>query len=462
MAAATWARPYEVASYYAFDTLATVSEGTPDDWEIASRYWLLAAKIVDRFEPSLVSPDLERILRKRVARHGHNATLDDLLKNRWPEAIEKLPERKQGELWNYVAKIYAEMGSTVVAEEMLDRAEQRGGYNFQGENRIFVSTTHSWLRLGNLDRALNAARQTNPKDTQAQMKIFVAQALLKAGRQDIAREVFEEVAADFEKYQEKARNLASLIAVAKGFLDLGDREEAQRVTDRVLQVARLPFLFPAAQLALAAHAYNNIGDHARAIALLQEAASRLPDPHKVIAYGIVSGPVSGSTLGVSDSIRSSIAREFYRADDKKGFDEHFALLPSEYQNNLQHWQLRQALDGSHPERSPGLDMYLSSLPPDDLVSVALELAVNAIDDDETELARKLVRRALDNLVANEKPSAYTTLAKVAFAGGFSDLVSEALHKAAAAARAIDDGGARATTLATVAAFQYELLNGPRR
>lgn len=182
----------------------------------------------------------------------------------------------------------------------------------------------------------------------------------------------------------------------------------------------------------------------------------------MIAYGIVSGPVSGPTLGVGDSIRSSIAREFYRADDKKGFDEHFALLPPEYQNNLQHWQLRQALDGSHPERSPGLDMYFSSLAPDDRVSVALELAVSAIDDDETELARKLVRRALDNFAANEKPSAYTTLAKVAFAGGFSDLVSEALHKAAAAAHAIDDRAARATTLATVAAFQHELLNGPRQ
>ena len=461
-AAAAWSHPHEVASYDAFDTLATVSGGTPDDREIASRYWLLAEKIVERFEPSLISPDLERVLRKRIVRHGHNATLDDLLKNRWPEAIEKLPERKQGELWNYVAKIYTEMGNTVAAEEMLDRAEQRGGYDFQGENRIFVSTTHSWLRLGNLDRALNAARQTNPKDTQAQMKIFVAQALLKAGRRETARKVFAEAAEDFEKYQEKARNLASLIAVAKGFLDLGDSEEARRVTDRVLQVARLPSLFPADQLALAAHAYNNLGDRARALALLQEAVSRLPDPHKVIAYGIVSGPVSGSTLGVGDSIRSSIAREFYRAEDKKGFDELFALLLPEYQDNLRRWQLRQALDGSHPERSPRLDMYFSSLPPDDRVSVALELAVSAIDDDETELARKLVRGALDNFAANEKPSAYTALAEVAFAGGFSDLVSEALYKAAAAARAIDDRGARATTLATVAALQHELLSGPRQ
>jgi tetratricopeptide (TPR) repeat protein len=421
-----------------------------------------AEKIVERFEPSLVSSDLERVLRKSIVRHGHNATLDDLLKNRWPEAIEKLPKGKQGQLWNYVAKIYTEMGNTVAAEEMLARAEQRGGYDFQGENRIFVSTTHSWLLLGNLDRALNAARQTNPKDTQAQMKIFVAQALLKAGRREAAHEVFKEAAADFEKYQEKARKIGFLISVERGFLDLDDREEAQRVTDRVLQVARLPSLFPADQLATAAQAYNTIGDHARAIALLQEAASRLPDPHKVIAYGVVSGPVSGPTLGVGDSIRSSIAREFYRAGDKKGFDEHFALLPPEYQNSLRHWQLRQTLDGSHPERSPGLDMYFSTLPPDDLVSVALELAVSAIDGDEIELARELVRRALDGSAADEKPSAYTNVAKVAFAGGFSDLVSEALHKAAAAACAINDRGARATTLASVAASQYELLNGPRQ
>jgi hypothetical protein len=46
-------------------------------------------------------------------------------------------------------------------------------------------------------------------------------------------------------------------------------------------------------------------------------------------------------------------------------------------------------------------MFFSSLPPDDLVSVALELALSAIDDEETELARKLVRRALANLAAGD-------------------------------------------------------------
>jgi hypothetical protein len=40
-------------------------------------------------------------------------------------------------------------------------------------------------------------------------------------------------------------------------------------------------------------------------------------------FAIVSGPVSRSTLGVDDSSRSKIAKEFYRAGDGKNFDEHF-------------------------------------------------------------------------------------------------------------------------------------------
>jgi tetratricopeptide (TPR) repeat protein len=455
MAAATWARPYEVASYEAFDTLATVSGATPDDWEIASRYWLLAEKIIERFEPSLISLDLEKILRKRIVRHGHNATLDDLLQSRWPQAIEKLPEREQGELWNYVTKIYTEMGNAAAAEEMLDRAEQRGGYESQGLNRIYVSTTHSWLRLGNIDRALNAARRT-PKDSQVQMKLFVARALLNAGRQETASKVFEELETDFENDPEKSIKLGFLIGIEQGFLDLGDLQAARKVTERVLEIARLPSVVPGGQLAYAARAYNNIGDHARAVALLQEAASKAP-PSKAVAYGI-SGPISG----VGDSIRSEIAKELYRAGDIKSFDEQFALLSPWYQNELQRWRARSTLDSSHPQRSPALDQYFGSLPPDGRLSAAIDLAVSAIADDENELAGKLLRTALDKLIDGNDARSYAYVAKVAFAGGLSELVVEALQKAASAAFAIDDRGTRATTLATVAAFQHELLDGPRQ
>jgi tetratricopeptide (TPR) repeat protein len=455
MAADTWAHPYEIASYDALDKLPAAAGVAPSDWEIASRYWLLAEKIIERFEPSLISPDLEKILRKRIVRHGHNATLDDLMQSRWPQAIEKLPERKQGELWNYVAKIYTEMSNTAAAEEMLDRAEQRGRYDSQGLNRIYVSTTHSWLRLGNIDRALNAARQA-PKDSLVHMKISVARELLNAGFQKMARSVFEELETDFENDPAKGISLGYLIGIAQGFLGLGDLQEARKVTERVLEISRLPSVVPGGQLADAARAYNNIGDHARAVALLQEAASKVP-PSNAVAYGI-SGPISG----VGDSIRSEIAKEFYRAGDEESFDKHFALLPPYYRNVLQRWRARQVLDGSHPERSSSIELYFNALPPDGRLEGALDLAISAIDDDETELARKFLRRALDNFAGDKQPLTYAGIAKVAFAGGFSDFVAEALHKAAAAALLMNNRGTRATTLATVAAFQHELLDGAGR
>lgn len=450
MAAATWDRPSEIASYEAVDTTATASGGTPNAWETASRYWLLAKKITERFEPSLIPPDLVRALSRRIVRHGRNATLDDLLHRRWPEAIEKLPEREQGFLWDDMAEIYTELGNTAAAEKMLDRAEQRGGYE------VFPSITHSWLRLGNPDRALNAARQTNPKDSQTEMIIFVAEALLKSGNPDAAREVFREAAADFEHYQNKGGHLSALVGVAIGLSDLGDHEGAQLITERALQVARLPSLVPAFQLVLAAHAYNHIGDHEHAIALLNEAALRLPDPHTVMHFG-TGGAVSGA--GPVEETRTEIAKEFDRLGDRKTSDEYFALLSPYYQNTFQRWRIQQGLDVSHPERSPGLDMYLSLLPPHDRASAAWELAVSAIDDDETELARKLVRRALDDLAADHRPLAYTHVAKVAFAGGFSDLLSEALHKAADEALSVSEPGTRGKTLAAVAALQHELLTG---
>jgi hypothetical protein len=211
---------------------------------------------------------------------------------------------------------------------------------------------------------------------------------------------------------------------------------------------------PGSQLAVAAQAYNNISDHARAIALLGEAASRV-SPGNGIAYGI-SGPVSG----VGDSIRSEIAKEFYRAGDEKSFDEHFALTSPESQNALRYWRARQSLDESRPDRSRSLEQYLDALPPDGRVGPALELAVSSIDKGDTEAAEKLVRRALDSFAGDKKHvPTYVAITKVAFAGGFSGLVAEALYKAAATAPLIEDRGTRATTMATVAAFHHEMLDG---
>ncbi len=457
LAAASWAHPTVITSYDKFNALTDVSGNKPDDFETSSNYWLLAEKIIEKFEPTGVSPDLMKLLRPKVLRKSPNATLDELLHLRWPQAIEKLPTQKQGELWNYMAEIYTEMGNFSAATEALDRAEQRGGSDFQSNNRIYVSTMHSWLELKNYDRALKAARQTDPKDTQALMKLQIAQAFLAADKKEQAHKIFDEAASDFEKYQDKGRNMNLLIEIAQGYMDVSDSEDARRLTDKALEAARLPDLFPAGQLANAARGYNNIGDHQQAISLLREAVSKLPDPHKVIGFGMVSGPISGSTLGVGDDIRSSITYEFYRANDQKDFDEQYAQLPAWHQNQTQALRATDTLGKKNPEKSPELDNILNTVPLENRFEIISNFTVDAINNNESEIAKKLLRKALDEST-DEKSMVFVSIAKLAFAGGYSDLMREALDNAAKAAWKIDDKGTRAMTLAAVAASEHGLLN----
>jgi tetratricopeptide (TPR) repeat protein len=455
---ASWAHPTDVVSYDRLDALPDASGNHASDFEIASRYWLLAETIIERFEPSLVSLPLAKLLRPKVLRHGLNATLNDLLHVHWPALIEKMPNDQQGELWNYVAEIYTEMGDATAADANLDLAEQHGAYDSQGNSRIYVSTMHSWLRLGNFDRALVAAQHTDPKDTRALMKVQIAEELIAAGQKERAKKIFDEAVADFEKLDNKSRYNGLLLEVLKGYMDVNDPADAKRLADRVLEVARQPALFPSSELAEAARGYNDVGDHARALDLLHEAVKGLPDDHKVIGFGVTLGPISGSTLGVSDEIRSEIAREFYRAGDQKEFDEQFALLGPFQHNEIKMWLWHNDLGTDHPELSPRLDAALDALPVDSRLSVILEFSTDAVTFGETEAARTLLKKARDSCGDKPNPLALAEIAKVAFAGGYSDLTVDILHKAALAAFKIEDKGKRAVALAAVAAAEHELLN----
>ena len=299
-AAASWIHPKDVVGLDVLDEYLSERSGGGSQLGAVSNFWLLAENIIEKFHPA-GSYELAELLRRKVVRSGANATLDDLLSNRWPRAIELLPEKEQGELWNYMAQIYTELGNSEAAAAVLDRAEQRGGYDFQGNNAIFVSTTHSWLRLGNFDRAIEAARQIEPKEGRSKVKLQVAQAVLSIGQKQLAHTIFKEAADDFERYPPHGFcDLCTLIEIAQGYIGVGDFEAAHRTADQVLEIARRPGILPSGQLEDAARAYNIARDHARALELLREALPKMPDPHSTIGTGVTLGPISGSTLGVGD------------------------------------------------------------------------------------------------------------------------------------------------------------------
>jgi hypothetical protein len=217
-------------------------------------------------------------------------------------------------------------------------------------------------------------------------------------------------------------------------------------------------MFPSGQLADAARAYNVVGDHTRAIELVREALAKMPDPHSTIGIGETVGPISGSTLGVGDSIKSSIARELYLAGDQAGFKEQFARLSPWYQNELLIWRIEYEFENSRSVRGQMLDEELALLSANIRSRVLTDLAIRAMVEQDTSLARTLLRTAIDNAAEAAQPASLTLIAKAAFAGGFTDLVVEASQKAALTALAIGDKGLRAKTLAAVAALKHELNN----
>jgi tetratricopeptide (TPR) repeat protein len=460
-AEASWAYPEKIAGYDALDAPAKTS-GESLEAANASNYWLLAEQILNRSSWTGESPELGKLLRPKVLRRGPNASLDDPLNTRWPRAIEAEPTWKQGWHWDYVAQVWSEMGNRAAAAEAIERAEQSSAYDFQGVNRVFDSTARRWLELKNFDRALAAARQASSRSTRSVLEIDIARALLGAGKRDEAHETFNEALADAAAEPNTGRRMGLLLGIADGLCDVGDLENARRVADKMLDLAHQPDLFPAAQLAEAAAAYNDIGEHDQAAQILHGAVGKLPDPKKVIAVGVTLGPVTVATLGVGDSIRSSIAIELYRAGERDEFEKQVMVLSTEYQTRT--WMELYAEAHRRGDRSPAAAEVLKMLPSDAQMTFENDQAVDALTSSDFQRAKGLLESVVTDFAKSQTPSSGRQLqftAKVAFAAGFSDLTANAPREAAAASDKIGDRGKRAFDLASIAALFHELVDQPR-
>ncbi len=454
-AAASWAQPAKIASYDALDALAKASGERPE----ASNYWLLAEQILNRSPWTGVSPELGQLLRPRVLRRGPNASLDDLLNSRWPRAIEAEPTRKQGWYWNDVAQVWFEIGNRAATAEAIERAEQSGAYDFQGVNPVFDSTARRWLELKNFDLALAAARQASSRSARSLLEIDIARALLGAGKRDEAHEIFNEALADAAGEPITGRRMGLFRGIADGLFDTGDLVNARKVTDKMLDLAHQPDLFPAAQLAQAAAAYNDIGEHDQAAQILHEAVGKLPDPKKVIAIGVTVGPVTGASLGVGDSIRSSIAIQLYRAGQRDEFGRQVMALATEYQ--ISTWMELYAEAHRRGDRSPAASEFLKTLPSDAQMTFENNQAVDALTSSDFQRAKELLESVMTDFAKSQMPFSVRQLqvtAKVAFAAGFSDLTANALREAAEASENIENHGKRAFELVSIAALFHELAD----
>jgi tetratricopeptide (TPR) repeat protein len=462
VAAAAWEGPQRVTSFAPVDALSAASG--PDASEASARnYWLLAEQILNRSPWTGVNPQLGKLLHPKVLHREPNATLHELLYTRWPRVIESLPEKEQGWLWDYMAQIWIEVGDYRAATDALERAESSGAYDFQGINQIFNlnMTSRNWLEMGMIDRAIAASRNASSKSGPVMIKNDIARALIAAGDKHKALIILDEALADIRALSTAgSRQLGSPMQFLLGIVNLrqtaGDHEGAHLVAEEMLASAKRPNLFPASEMALAAAGFNNLGEHQRAADILHEAIAKVPGPNQKLGVGVTLGPITGSTLGVGDSIRSQVAVELYRAGDRIAFEELLHDLPSWYRART--WTDLYGVFGQHGQDRPSKREVIDQLPPDAKLGFLNDLATEALSNGEFDEAKELLQRLVRDSEAVSAARFLTGVAKVAVAGDFVDIAREALHSAARIALRNNDRGQRASDLALIAALQHELLS----
>jgi len=449
IAAASWKQPEAIADLSSMAALSGNRQAT-------SSFWVLCEYILNGSRLSSLNLDVTRLLSRKLQRRGPNATLQEILSVRWPAFIEVLPRQKQGFEWNKLAQFWLKMGNSKAAADAAERAEISGAYDFQGRNLVYDYTGQIWLSMGRLDRALAAARRQSSSSGAAGMIIKVAESLIAAGSKEEALALLGEARTNVRKERSsgwRANIFRRILAVR---LSAGDGPGAGEIADEMLAIAKEPSLFPSDSLTDAAAAYNDIGDRQRAIDILQKADALLPEAHRVIGFSLSIGPVTGSTLGVADSIRSKIAVELYRAGDRAKFETLLGQMSPWHKGHT--WMRIHDETRIHRESGPSNEEVLQALTPVLQIIFLNNLAGEGLLDADIDRAKQLVDRALASSdAAGDNVGPIIDTALVALAGEFTEKIPEALNKAEIGAKKIEDPGRRAFQLALVAASKLELL-----
>jgi tetratricopeptide (TPR) repeat protein len=434
--------PEKIANLAPLETLAQI-QSAGSGVSMSAQCWFVVGAIFRRsmWEPREVI--LAKALRPKV--RPHNATLDYLLAVRWPQEIEKLPRNKQGHEWYELSEIWFDLDDHDRAEQATLRAEESGSVDFQGVERIYDSTWRSWLRLGNYARALNAANRASERPVSASFKLQIADSLINAGHSSEALEVIAAALPDVRLEPSLARRLLTLLEVVDLRIAADDTPGAHAVADEMGILADQRDLIPAGQLATAATAFNDLGDHANAKLLLKEAISRLPRAGELLGSGITLGRVTGSTLGLRESLIYEIAVQLYRSGDIDAFDEQQRQLGSWYKART--WRDLCELSGLRRRERPPESACLNGAGSALLVYWAAE----AITRGDSVAAQQYLERAI------AAKSDLLNAARLADAVSKRGLANEALVAAAELADHLPDPGDREVELARVAATRRQLF-----
>jgi tetratricopeptide (TPR) repeat protein len=445
--------PNEIASFTPID--ARVGAETENSFDVASLYFVLADDIIHR-SPSSDGMDvgLSKIFSPEITRTAPNATLTYILTTRWPQMIDRLPRDKQGWHWNELAQTWLGLGNNDQAEKAVSRAEETGLINFKGEQLVFDNTWRTWLSLGNYDRAWAAISRASSTRGSIHFRLDFSRALLKVGRIDRALAIIAATLSEVRHESSASAEMAFFHDIVDLKLAAGDVGGARSVAEEMAILAHRPSFFPSDQLATAAAAFNDCSDRAGAAKLLREASASLPGYHQHLGWGLSLGPITGSTLGLADSLKSEVAVQYYRGGDFRRFSDLLDGMPPAWRTKT--WSEVCAA----PEFSGWKDPSAEDCIKGGGNELLIDAATKAATQDHFHEADGYLTRAITGFGSENSLDAIRALfnvARIATVTANKSLLASALTAAAIVADRLYDSSEREVEFAEIAALRKELI-----
>jgi len=449
IAARSWAAPNEIANLAPLEKLLPANRA--DGLGLTDYLHLTVDRIIHRSSKAGLEVGLADLFEPRMLHRGSNATLTAILNSRWPSVIEQLPENQQGDSWNNLASTWLALGDRNSAKRSLEQAERTGMVDYRGVQRIGDVTARTWLEMGEPARALQNAERASTSTAAASLKFDIARAYLRAGHIRHALDVTTSALADVRKQPDWPGASGLLRDAVDLRMEAGDVQGARAIADEI--EARKPGIVQASHFVDAAQAFNDVGDYARATALLKPALDSVPGRNQIIGVGANLEPITGASLGLNESLRSAIAVELYRSGNTGDFENVVTQLGPWYQRHA--WIEVCAVSGQEGRPRPDDDTCVKKTDGATLPA----MAVNAINRQTAADADPYLSRIVA-IVGDENSIEAVKLAldaaRLAVVRERKEVVNAALIAAAHAADRLTDPGDRACELLEVAALRHEL------
>lgn len=377
----------------------------------------------------------------------------------WAASIARLPAQWQGTRWAGLASTLLDLGETDRARDALDRAEEAFRDSRNANREVAVGELlRAWLRLGDPWSALDAAQAPTALGRDGRLHasrlVEVAEGAAALGEPSLAAAAAMEAhRAARDPREGKAWIDAALLRRLIGAqIAAGDVPGARLAAEDWLRWARAPGLWRASNIAMAAAAYDTLGEPDRARALLQEALDAEPVLRHPTSGAIVAGvdlakAVAEGTLALGDDAAAAALLRGLDANRRRTVVETVFL------------DQRLACDGREGTIADQVARFVAGGGPDaDPAVLTLAATGTCLARGDMTLVTDGLLAARDRLRGDAQAwiSPRYHLARLAAAAGRADLVTEVLSHATAEALEQPHPSRRAEALA-VAALHASIL-----